>query len=77
MKKAIEILKAIIDKKVVALLVALVAMTVPVTASWIGLNGATLIGIVTALLIFLSTVIGILADKPFQKVDEENKGGTE
>ena len=75
MTKFRKMLKIIMEKKVLASLLAIIGMTIPQTAPWLGLNGSTLITTVSGILVALSLILAMYGEIPFKKKDESNKGG--
>ena len=77
MKKVVAVLKIMIEKKVIASILALIAITIPVTSKWLGVNAGELTNSITGLLVALSVILAMFGEVPFKKKDEENKGGKE
>ena len=75
MKKAIQILKVLVEKKVLASIMAIIAITIPVTAKWLEINSMELVNSISGILIAVSVILAMYAEKPFSAKDIANKGG--
>lgn len=76
MKKVIKLLNLLVEKKVIASVLALLAVLVPTTAGWLKINSPAIVTSTTTILTTVAVVLAMYADKPFEKSDKANNGGT-
>ena len=74
MKKLLNIIKILVNKKFLFALFTIIAVAVPASKEWIGLNSESLVNSISAIATTLAVLFAYLEQSPKQ-VDEKNKGG--
>ena len=73
MKKAIQILKILVEKKVIAAVLAILAVAIPQIAPWLNVNSPALVVSLSAILTATAVILAVFADIPFKKSDKGGK----